>query len=313
MRPWAGEMKHQDWIKFHGAIRRGFWSGVPRVVRFVLLELSHEARPTGGVLELPAGSKDHVSGLVRILGGDAREARRSIKLLNDLAPGTIVFGERNGRKTVTIPAWAERNAESKSAPRMRAKRERDQSSRGVAGGGDASRDAENRHLEESRGEESRQEERKGEETPFSLTSPDPEPPPKPKKKRPAPIPHDWEPAPAMARWARCCKAVLMRAADVEMQAGDFRDHWLSKGEAKVDWDAAFRTWLRKNRQWDPGGAKYAFDEPREQWGEDFFERTPPGYDWSKARNALEEREREESERAREKSRRRVSTPDKESA
>ena len=32
------------WIKFHGEIRRGKHRGIPRALRFVFLELAHEAR-----------------------------------------------------------------------------------------------------------------------------------------------------------------------------------------------------------------------------------------------------------------------------
>lgn len=36
--------------------------------------------------------------------------------------------------------------------------------------------------------------------------------------------------------------------DVDHEAELFRDHWLGKGEPRLDWDASFRTWLRNAKR-----------------------------------------------------------------
>lgn len=37
--------------------------------------------------------------------------------------------------------------------------------------------------------------------------------------------------------------------DLPLQLASFRDYWLSKGEPRKDWDAAFRNWCRKAREY----------------------------------------------------------------
>lgn len=61
------------------------------------------------------------------------------------------------------------------------------------------------------------------------------------KKRAAQIPADWQPKPAAV-------AVLSKACpnlDIAHETDSFRDYWTSRGEARADWDAAFRNWIRK--------------------------------------------------------------------
>lgn len=52
------------------------------------------------------------------------------------------------------------------------------------------------------------------------------------------IPDDWSPTEAHREMA------VRLSVDCDEEAEKFRDHWLAKGEAKKDWDAAFRNWLR---------------------------------------------------------------------
>jgi hypothetical protein len=40
--------------------------------------------------------------------------------------------------------------------------------------------------------------------------------------------------------------------DLEAQAELFRDHWRGNGEVKADWDATFRNWLRRAREFSRG-------------------------------------------------------------
>lgn len=127
---------------------------------------------------------------------------------------------------------------------------------------------------------------KGEPAPLELAAPEPPEEPKPKKakrKRPHPLPYDWTPPPGIYRWARCCLLVEMAEDAVDTAIAEFRDYWISKGDAKADWDAAFRNWLRRNREQDPSGARYRRQAARPEllpWGEESFRLTPSGFDWT---------------------------------
>jgi len=56
------------------------------------------------------------------------------------------------------------------------------------------------------------------------------------------LPEDWKPTPAHERLA------TELGVDHAAQATAFRDYWRSEGRPKADWDAAFRTWLRKSAE-----------------------------------------------------------------
>lgn len=56
---------------------------------------------------------------------------------------------------------------------------------------------------------------------------------------------DWQPGEGAKAW--CRKGNHNGSAHVEQ----FRDHWLSTGEAKTDWDAAFRNWVRNAPRFAP--------------------------------------------------------------
>lgn len=65
------------------------------------------------------------------------------------------------------------------------------------------------------------------------------PPPEAKgKKRKRRLPEDWSPAGAHASLAASL------GVESEREAEQFRDHHAARGSTFVDWDAAFRTWLR---------------------------------------------------------------------
>jgi len=66
--------------------------------------------------------------------------------------------------------------------------------------------------------------------------------PKPRKKRQTtPMPEDWSPE---GRFTPLVAELGFSEATVARLADNFRDHWISKGETRADWDASFRTWLR---------------------------------------------------------------------
>ena len=37
--------------------------------------------------------------------------------------------------------------------------------------------------------------------------------------------------------------------DLQTELANFRDHWISKGERRADWNAGFRTWVRNAEKW----------------------------------------------------------------
>ena len=101
-----------DWVRFHVEIRRGDKRGLPRVTRFVYMELSQEARKRRGWIDLPLGMSD-VDGVCEILGGNRREVVEALKLLTaTVHPQTgepvepmVQFGEVDGKRALIVIAW----------------------------------------------------------------------------------------------------------------------------------------------------------------------------------------------------------------
>lgn len=56
---------------------------------------------------------------------------------------------------------------------------------------------------------------------------------------------DWDLPEAWARWAITERGWTL--ADAGRVAAEFRDHWLGKGEARADWEATWRNWVRRER------------------------------------------------------------------
>lgn len=67
---------------------------------------------------------------------------------------------------------------------------------------------------------------------------------KPKRKRI--LPDSWEPTPDHEAIAR------EQGVDLKVQVELFRDHYKANGESKADWDATFRNWLRRAREFSRG-------------------------------------------------------------
>jgi len=172
-----------DWIKFHGSLRAGFWYGVPRSTRFVLLELSHEAKALGGIIELPHGATNHLDGLVDLLGGNRRETRKAVSWLSSTEPPTVVFVTSTQRLTVEIPSWVARNSTTKSTERVRRHRQKLKDS-ASSGDNETPRNNQGNGGEEKRGEE-RDETGVSRNAQLTLTSPEPS---KSKRKRSKPAP-----------------------------------------------------------------------------------------------------------------------------
>jgi hypothetical protein len=130
------------WIKFHDSLCSGYWKGIPRGVRFVLMELSLLARAGDGQIDLPFGTADPIEGLIELLGGNRREARLAIRQLEELGSisfesesqdhatgskpkrGTfsidpVVYRSSTGRVSCVIPSWTRWQSVDRSASRMR--------------------------------------------------------------------------------------------------------------------------------------------------------------------------------------------------
>lgn len=89
-------------------------------------------------------------------------------------------------------------------------------------------------------------------------APPPEPPradPKAKPKKLAcRLPDDWAPSEALLATLAASETIRLGRADALRQVDAFRDHWRAESgakAAKLDWDAAFRTWCRFQRRFQP--------------------------------------------------------------
>lgn len=76
---------------------------------------------------------------------------------------------------------------------------------------------------------------------------------------PSPLPSDWKPREAEQRLAE------RLGHELEAEAEAFRDHYASKGTSLVDWNAAFRGWLRRAGKFNGDTAQRGArrEEPRE--------------------------------------------------
>lgn len=68
------------------------------------------------------------------------------------------------------------------------------------------------------------------------------------RKRTTRISPEWMPDDKLVAWVRQSFPILEES--VHDEADKFRDHWISKGDARADWNASFRNWCRN-------AAKYA--------------------------------------------------------
>jgi DNA-binding transcriptional ArsR family regulator len=56
---------------------------------------------------------------------------------------------------------------------------------------------------------------------------------------------DWTPEPTNLEALKAKHRTLNVTAELEQ----FRDHWISKGERRADWNASLRTWMRNAERW----------------------------------------------------------------
>lgn len=131
-----------------------------------------------------------------------------------------------------ITTWAKRQPkkEDGAAERARAWRER-------------MKEQDERERTQANAGEHRTEQRRGEETERDGAANESPPPKVEKRKRKTQLPDDWKPNDAHRQ-----QAVSMLGVSVEREAEAFRDHAKATGRTMLDWDAAFRTWLRKAQE-----------------------------------------------------------------
>lgn len=155
------------WIKFHGGIRQGKHRGIPRALRFVLLELAHESRPGRGVLELPVGMA-LLDGVHDLLGGDRREVGRALDIYTagpDPGSPTLVIEGEPGALRLRIPSWETWNTVDSSADRTAKYRENKRTAEPVTRHSPSRASQAGDGVTIARGEERRSEERRSERDP----------------------------------------------------------------------------------------------------------------------------------------------------
>jgi 5-methylcytosine-specific restriction endonuclease McrA len=97
----------EDWVPFHRRLAKGPKRSIPRGVRFVLLELSLEARATRGVIDLPAdwSTVDSVHDLIR---GDRREIQHALDVFtvpDETGVSPIRIQKTPSTHRVTLTNW----------------------------------------------------------------------------------------------------------------------------------------------------------------------------------------------------------------
>jgi hypothetical protein len=116
----------EEWVPFQKRLAKGAKRGLPRGVRFVLLELSLEARPGHGVLDLPLGWTTEKAVHDRI-GGNRKEINRALKeFTKPDADGVQVLRiERDETKhRLIISKWSLHAGPKSSTPRVQLHRDR---------------------------------------------------------------------------------------------------------------------------------------------------------------------------------------------
>lgn len=254
-----------DWIPFHRRLAKGPKRGLPRAVRFVLLELSLEARATRGVLDLPPewSTLDAVHSL---LGGD----RREIEVALNAFVGDAIQVERTANvHTLTIPKWDEWAGPKTGAERQADYRERQRVTepplRPVTG------------VTPTGHNRTGQERTKQDKTdPTGALAPDVA---GSKGKRGCRLPEGWTPSPGS--YAKVLKQTGQTEAEALGVLEEFRDFWRAvpgqKG-CKLDWDATFRNRLREvhsKRRSYPRSGKFPSSPPGAVTYRDFKDEPPP--------------------------------------
>ena len=87
----------------------------------------------------------------------------------------------------------------------------------------------------------------GESSPEVRITPTPTPTPKVKSEtRARALPPDFAPTDEQRQWA----ATVIRASQIDTETQKFIDHFTATGKAMKDWNAAWRNWIRRSREFD---------------------------------------------------------------
>jgi hypothetical protein len=62
------------------------------------------------------------------------------------------------------------------------------------------------------------------------------------------LPPDWQPAERLDEWAA---KLDVPVPDLTAELEKFRDHFRANGKAQIDWDAAWRNWMRRSAEFAP--------------------------------------------------------------
>src|SRR5262245_50857791 len=101
----------EDWVKFHRQLTKGTKRGIPRALRFVLMELSLEAKRLQGAVELPLGMTDE-DAVCDILGGNRKEVVEALKAFcpgPDPGDPVLIFDGPPGARLLVFPKWRDWN------------------------------------------------------------------------------------------------------------------------------------------------------------------------------------------------------------
>lgn len=119
-------MNERDWIPAHRRLFKGAKKGLPRAIRFVLLELCHEARPTYGVLDFPP-EWDTLTAVHDRIGGNRREIRKALVVFQEAdETGTPVIKVERDRThhRLEIVKWDSWSGPKSGTERSQLSRER---------------------------------------------------------------------------------------------------------------------------------------------------------------------------------------------
>ncbi len=223
-------MNERDWIPCHRRLLKGAKKSWPRAARFVFLELCHEARPTGGVIDLPI-EWDTLTAVHDRIGGNRKEIRVALALLQipDATQSQVVQIERDETQhRLEITKWDSWVGPKSGAERMQTLRER------VLKNANASRAP---LTVTPTGEESKRQERRGESAaPLREEAPSQirirsAPPPPPSAEPPDP---DWAGPKRKAIAAKIHAHACFAQLDAEAIADEYLGHLLTTGQ-KLEW------------------------------------------------------------------------------
>ena len=77
-------------------------------------------------------------------------------------------------------------------------------------------------------------------------------------KRTSQMTEDWQPNPENLKRIREKHPTLDHQREIE----NFRDHYISKGEKRADWDASLRTWMRNAEKWSKPDKRQTTGSPQ---------------------------------------------------